>query len=113
MRAPAGNARANKYRCVELSRNAHQEIGDRRIEIEIGIETFFLLHDAIDDGRDFVPTVVAADLAQRFGLLLNDGRASVTFLEHTMTEAHDPAFVCQPLLHPSLRPLAALDFEKH
>ena len=68
---------------------------------------------AIDDGRDLVPTAVVANPAQRFGMLLNDGRTRVAFLEHTMAEAHDPAFVRQRLPHPSLRPIAALDLDKH
>src|SRR5256885_1807565 len=76
-------------------------------------ETLLLLHHMIDDGRNLVPPAVAADPAQRFGLLLHDGRPRVAVLEDPMAEAHDALFVCQRFPHPSLRPLAALDPEKH
>src|SRR2546430_7204844 len=68
-------------------------------------ETLLLLHHMIDDGRNLVPPAVAADPAQRFGLLLHDGRPRVAVLEDPMAEAHDALFACQGHPHPSLRPL--------
>lgn len=72
MSAPSGNARTDEQRRVEGSRNFHQEIGDRRIEIQVGMETFLLFHDMIDSRRNVVPSVIAAEPAQRFGVPLND-----------------------------------------
>src|SRR5690348_12417825 len=62
--APAGDARADEDRRIEFARDAHQEVGHGRIEVEIRIETFHLLHDTIDDGRNLKPTAVAAYPAQ-------------------------------------------------
>src|SRR5256885_16952752 len=68
-------------------------------------ETLLLLHHMIDDGRNLVPPAVAADPAQRFGLLLHDGRPRVAVLEDPMAEGHDALLACQGHPHPSLRPL--------
>jgi hypothetical protein len=73
MSAPSSNTRTYEQRRIERAGNRHQEIGDRCIEIEIGVETLLMLHDMVDGGRNFVPPVIAADSAQPFGLLLNDG----------------------------------------
>src|SRR5438132_7345850 len=72
MRAPAGDARADEDRRVEVARDPYQEVGDGGIEIQVGIETLFLLHDPIHEGGDVVPPRVAARPAQGLGMTLDD-----------------------------------------
>src|SRR5215510_1335598 len=92
MGAPSGDARTHKHRCVQLARNAYQEIGDGRIEIQIRVEPFLLLHHTVDGGSDLVPAGVTADPTQLVGVSLDDCGPGISLFQHAMTESHDSAF---------------------
>src|SRR2546425_12114143 len=77
VRAPAGDTRADEDRRVEIAGDPYQEVGHGSIEIQVWIETPFLLHDPVHDGGDVVPSRVAARPAQGLSMTLDDRRTRV------------------------------------
>src|SRR3989441_7798186 len=113
LRAPAGDARADEDRRVEVAGKPYQKVGHGGVEVQVGVEALFLLHDPIHDGRDVVPPRVAARPAQGLGMTLDDGRAGVALAQHAMAEAHHAPLLRQRVAHPALGPVAALDLQQH
>src|SRR5206468_11959047 len=111
MRAPAGDARADEDRRVEIAGDPYQEIGHGGVEIQVGVEALFLLHDPIHDGRDVVPPRVAAGPAQVLGMTLDDGCAGVGLAQHAMAETHHAPLLRQRNVQPALGPVAAFDLQ--
>src|SRR3989442_4331536 len=70
VRAPAGDARADEDRRVEVARDPYQEVGHGGVEIQIWGEALLLLHDPVPPGRDVLPPRVSAPPAQSFALTL-------------------------------------------
>src|SRR5688500_6995853 len=72
MRTPSCHARTHEHQRIEIAWNVHQKIGHGGIEIQVGEEPLFFLHDAVYGGGHVIPPGIPTLPAERLGMSLDN-----------------------------------------